>query len=325
MDGCAAGGHVSVMLKEAVDALNVKSGGIYVDGTLGRAGHAKEILRRGGRVIGIDRDDDALEAVGRLGAEGLKAVKGNHGDMAAIIKGEGLEAVDGILLDLGVSSPQLDEGERGFSFRADGPLDMRMDRSRGLTAADVIRDFGEAGLAEMFREYGEEPNARRIAKAIVKARAEAPIATTLELAGIVERTVGRRGAHHPATRVFQALRMHVNDEMGELEKALAGGIGCLKPGGRMAVITFESLTDRVVKRFFAAHAGRMVSLQQGGERWEGELPRVVQVTRKAVAASDAEVAANPRSRSAKLRAVERVVAQPPACISKRFAGIDKEI
>ena len=302
------GGHVSVMLTEAVDALNVREGGVYVDGTLGRAGHTKEILRRGGKVIGIDRDDDALKAVEALSVQGLKAVKGNHGDVAKILKNEGLEKVDGILLDLGVSSPQLDEGERGFSFRADGPLDMRMDRAGGVTAADVVRDLDESGLTDIFRKYGEEPNARRIAKAIVKARGVSSIETTLQLAEIVERTVGRRGAHHPATRVFQALRMHVNDEMGELEKALADGLECLKPGGRMAVITFESLTDRVVKHFFAAHAGRMVSLQQGGEMWEGELPRVMQVTRKAVVASDQEIAANPRSRSAKLRAVERMVA-----------------
>jgi 16S rRNA (cytosine1402-N4)-methyltransferase len=185
---------------------------------------------------------------------------------------------------------------------------MRMDRTGGVTAADVVRDLDESGLTDIFRKYGEEPNARRIAKAIVKARGGSSIDTTLQLAEIVERTVGRRGAHHPATRVFQALRMHVNDEMGELEKALADGLGCLMPGGRMVVITFESLTDRVVNRFFAAHAGRMVSLQQGGEMWEGELPRVMQVTRKAVVASDQEIAANPRSRSAKLRAVERMVA-----------------
>jgi 16S rRNA (cytosine1402-N4)-methyltransferase len=300
------GGHVSVMLTEAVDALNVREGGVYVDGTLGRAGHTKEILRRGGKVIGIDRDDDALKAVEALSVQGLKAVKGNHGDVAKILKNEGLEKVDGILLDLGVSSPQLDEGGRGFSFRADGPLDMRMDRTGGVTAADVVRDLDESGLTDIFRKYGEEPNARRIAKAIVKARDVSSIDTTLQLAEIVERTVGRRGAHHPATRVFQALRMHVNDEMGELERALADGLGCLKPGGRMAVITFESLTDRVVKHFFAAHAGRMVSLHQGGEMWKGELPRVMQVTRKAVVASDQEIAANPRSRSAKLRAVERM-------------------
>lgn len=301
-------GHISVMLTEAVDALNVKKGGVYVDGTLGRAGHTKEIVGRGGRVIGIDRDDDALEAVRSLGIEGLKAVKGNHGDVAEIVRNEGLEAVDGILLDLGVSSPQLDEGERGFSFRADGPLDMRMDRSSGMTAADVVAGLDEVELAEIFRRYGEEPNAGRIAKAIVKARGVSVLDTTLKLADVVERAVGRRGAHHPATRVFQALRMHVNDEMGELEKALEGGLGCLKPGGRMVIITFESLTDRTVKRFFAAHAGRMVSLQQGGERWEGETPRVSPVTRKAVTASGQEISVNPRSRSAKMRAVERMTA-----------------
>ena len=320
------GGHISVMLNEAVDALNVKEGGVYVDGTLGRAGHAREVLRRGGKVIGIDRDDDALAAVAKLEAEGLKAIKGNHGDVASILEKEGLEAVDGILLDLGVSSPQLDEGERGFSFRSDGPLDMRMDRSCGLTAADVVRDFDEAALTGIFRSLGEEPNARRIAKAIVKARAESPIETTMHLAQIVERTIGRRGAHHPATRVFQALRMHVNDEMGELEKALSGGLQCLKPGGRMAVITFESLTDRMVKRFFAAHAGRMVSLQQGGERWEGELPRVKLVTRKAVAAAKEELAANPRSRSAKLRVAERmdVIAVPNEFESRKISKESKQ-
>jgi 16S rRNA (cytosine1402-N4)-methyltransferase len=183
-----------------------------------------------------------------------------------------------------------------------------MDRSCGLTAADLVRDLSEDELVGIFRTYGEEPNAKRIARAIVKARGVAPIATTLQLAEIVERTVGRRGAHHPATRVFQALRMYVNDEIGELEKALEGGLGCLKDGGRMAVITFESLTDRIVKRFFAEHAGKMVSLQQGGERWEGKLPRVVQVTRKAVTATEAEISVNARSRSAKLRAVEKAVA-----------------
>ena len=315
------GGHISVMLTEAVDALNVKEGGVYVDGTLGRAGHTREILRRGGRVIGIDRDDDALAAVASLSVKGLKAVKGNHGDMARILKNEGLEKVDGILLDLGVSSPQLDEGGRGFSFRADGPLDMRMDRAGGVTAADVVRDLDEAGLTDIFRRYGEEPNARRIAKAIVKCRVGSPIATTLQLAELVEKTAGRHGAHHPATRVFQALRMYVNDEMGELERALADGLECIKPGGRMAVITFESLTDRAVKRFFAAHAGRMVSLQQGGERWEGALPRVLQVTRKAIVASDQEIAMNPRSRSAKLRVVERMASGvAERSFNKRFQG-----
>ena len=298
-------GHVSVMLHEAVDALNVKVDGVYVDGTLGRAGHALEILRRGGKVIGIDRDDEALHEVRSLKVKGLKVVKGNHGDIAKILKKQGLEEVDGILLDLGVSSPQLDEGERGFSFRAEGPLDMRMDRTSGLTAADIVRENNEDDLTNIFRTFGEEPNARRIAKAIICARKSHTISTTLQLADIVEKTIGRHGAHHPATRVFQALRMAVNDELGELMRALSGGLGVLKTGGRFVVITFESLTDRAVKRFFSAHVGKMVSLQQGGARWEGELPRLRLATRRAITASREEMNANPRSRSAKLRAAER--------------------
>ena len=300
------GGHVSVMLQEAVAALEVKKGGVYVDGTLGRAGHTKEILRRGGTVIGIDRDDEALQAVKAMRLKGLKAVKGNHGDIVEILKKEGLEKVDGILLDLGVSSPQLDESERGFSFRAAGPLDMRMDRTSGLTAADIVRERSEEDLTNIFRTLGEEPDARRIAKAIVCARKSHPISTTLQLAALVEKTVGRHGAHHPATRVFQALRMAVNDELGELKRSLSGGLGSLKTGGRFVVITFESLTDRAVKQFFSAHAGRMVSLQQGGERWEGSLPRIRPVMRRAAVASQEEIAVNPRSRSAKMRAVERI-------------------
>jgi len=221
------------------------------------------------------------------------------------VHGEGIEAVDGILLDLGVSSPQLDEAERGFSFRADGPLDMRMDRSHGETAAELVATRSEEELVGLLRTLGEEPNARRIAKAIVQARAASPIETTAQLAALVEKTVGRSGAHHPATRTFQAIRMAVNDELGELTRALEGGLGLLKPGGRFAIITFESLTDRTVKRFFADHAGRMVSLQQGGERWEGSLPKVRLVTRHAVTASEEEIDANPRARSAKLRAIER--------------------
>ena len=298
--------HTPVMLNEAVDALNVRPGGIYVDGTLGRGGHSREIVRRGGKVIGIDRDDDALRDVSAMGIDGLEVVKGNHGDVAGILDRLGLEVVDGILLDLGVSSPQLDEGERGFSFRADGPLDMRMDRSCGVTAAELANSASEDELADVFRSLGEEPNARRIARAMVRERGAHPIETTLQLAQLVERTVGRRGAHHPATRVFQALRMAVNDELGELSRSLSGGLGRLGEGGRFVVITFESLTDRAVKRFFSAHAGKMVSLQQGGARWEGELPRVRMVTSRAVAASESEIEANPRSRSAKLRAAERI-------------------
>ena len=303
--------HTPVLLRETVDALAVKPGGVYVDGTLGRAGHALEILARAGdgaRLVGIDRDEQALsesaELLGKM--PGVTLAHGCHGDIARIVREAGIDAVDGILLDLGVSSPQLDEAERGFSFRADGPLDMRMDRSRGETAADLVATRGDEELAEILRDFGEEPNARRIAKAIVRARAEVRIETTAQLAALVERTVGRCGAHHPATRTFQALRMAVNDELGELERALADGLDLLKPGGRFAVITFESLTDRTVKRFFAAHAGRMVSLQQGGERWEGILPMARLVTRHAVTATKEEIEKNPRARSAKLRAAERI-------------------
>ena len=307
--------HVPVLLKETVDLLAVKRGGVYVDGTLGRAGHAREVLLRGGAgttLVGIDRDCRALEESSALlkTVEGVNAilVHGRHGDMARIVREEVGGNVDGVLLDLGVSSPQLDEAERGFSFRADGPLDMRMDQAAGATAAELIAKWTEDEIAEVLRTLGEEPNARRIARAIVKERSVQPIETTGRLAGLVERTIGRRGAHHPATRTFQALRMAVNDELGELGRALDGGIALLKDGGRFAVITFESLTDRLVKRCFAAHAGRMVSLQQGGERWDGELPRVRPVTRRAVTASDEEICSNPRSRSAKLRVVERIAA-----------------
>ena len=306
--------HVPVLLQETIEALAVKAGGTYVDGTLGRAGHAREILRRGAaRVIGIDRDQTALDEVAAMSVDGsaekpagkLILKKGCHGDLAKIVRGEGIGEVDGILLDLGVSSPQLDDAGRGFSFRADGPLDMRMDRSRRLTAAEIVNSRTVEELTEILRAYGEEPAARRIAQAIVRLRAQARIETTSQLAELVERTVGRHGAHHPATRTFQALRMAVNDELGELSRALAGALEVLKAGGRLAVITFESLSDRTVKRFFADHAGRMVSLQQGGERWEGVLPRVRRVTRRAVTASEREKSLNMRSRSAKLRAVER--------------------
>ena len=304
-------GHIPVLLQETIDALCVRPGGRYVDGTLGRAGHTREILARGGEVLGIDRDAQALEevaAAARAEPEAygrLTAVKGAHGDLAEIARAHGWTHVDGVLLDLGVSSPQLDEAGRGFSFLREGPLDMRMDRAGGPTAADLVNNETAERLEEIFRGWGEEPQARRIARAIVAERVPRPFRTTVELADFIARLVGRRGSHHPATKVFQALRMEVNDEMGELERALEGGLRLLGPGGRFAVITFESLTDRTVKRFFSAHVGRMVSLQQGGERWEGETPRVRLVTRKAVVATEAEMNLNPRSRSAKLRIVER--------------------
>ena len=303
MDDVKMSGHIPVLLKEAMDALAVRPGGRYVDGTLGRAGHAKEIIARGGMVLGIDRDEQAIREIGEVA--GLTAVRGRHGDLKEIANEKGWNEVDGILLDLGVSSPQLDEAGRGFSFLREGPLDMRMDRSWALSAADIVNSESAERLEEIFRELGEEPQSRRIARAIVKEREKRKFETTVEFADFIERVVGRRGAHHPATRVFQALRMEVNDEIGELERALEGGLEILKSGGRFAVITFESLTDRIVKRFFAKHVGRMVSLQQGGERWEGEEPRMRAVTGKVVVASEEEADLNPRSRSAKLRAAEK--------------------
>ena len=294
--------HVPVLLKETVDGLAVRKGGRYVDGTFGRGGHSREIVRRGGEVLGIDRDDAAVAAAG-----GIRVVKGNHGEMERIVHEQGWGEVDGVLLDLGVSSPQLDEAGRGFSFLRDGPLDMRMDRSGGVTAADLLNFESAERLEEIFRAWGEEPRARQIAKAILRARDERGMRfeRTLQLADFIGGLLGRRSGHHPATRVFQALRMEVNDEMGGLKRALEGGMKVLKPGGRFAIITFESLTDRFVKRFFADHVGRMRSLQQGGEEWVGEEPRAVAVTRKAVVADADEVRANPRARSAKLRVIEK--------------------
>jgi 16S rRNA (cytosine1402-N4)-methyltransferase len=298
--------HVPVLLKETVDALQVRPGGKYVDGTLGRAGHASEIIARGGEVLGIDRDDQAIAEVSAMNIAGLSVAKGRHGDMGRIIREHGWSEVDGILLDLGVSSPQLDEADRGFSFMREGPLDMRMDRSCGESAADIVNSANAERLEEIFRGWGEVPNARRIARAIVNACKDGVrFETTLQLADFVERVIGRHGAHHPATRIFQALRMEVNDEMGELRHALADGLDVLRSGGRFAVITFESLTDREVKRFFASHAGREESLQQGGSEWRGERPKVHLVMRRAVTASEDEISTNPRSRSAKLRAIEK--------------------
>lgn len=298
--------HMPVLLTEAVDALGVVPGGRYVDGTLGRAGHTREIIARGGKVLGIDRDEQAVAEVGAMNIEGLEIARGNHGDVEQIARVRGWSEVDGVLLDLGVSSPQLDEAGRGFSFLRDGPLDMRMDRSRGVSADDVVNNMSAEELERIFRELGEEPQSRRIARAIAKAREDGRrFSTTMELAEFVEKIVGRHGGRNPATRVFQALRMEVNDEIGELRRALVGGLSILRAGGRFAIITFESLTDREVKRFFAAHAGREVSLQQGGSEWRGETPRVRLVNRRAIAASENEIFKNPRSRSAKLRIAEK--------------------
>jgi 16S rRNA (cytosine1402-N4)-methyltransferase len=296
-----------------VDALAVRPGGLYLDGTLGGGSHAASILERcrpGGRLIGLDRDAEALARCRpRLAAPdtAVELVQGDFRKMEAIAAGLGLSGFDGILLDLGISSDQLDNPGRGFSFMADGPLDMRMDPGRGPTAADLLNRLDEAELADLFWRYGEEPESRKLARAAVMDRRGAPFARTLPFAEWVARIKGgRRGRIHPATQVFQALRIAVNDELAAAAEGVEAAIRLLKPGGRLAVITFHSLEDRIVKRIFQRHAGRWENLQAGGRRWDGETPPVRPVGRKPVIASDEEVGLNPRARSAKLRTVERV-------------------
>ncbi|MBQ9694375.1 MAG: 16S rRNA (cytosine(1402)-N(4))-methyltransferase RsmH [Kiritimatiellae bacterium] len=308
--------HIPVLLKETVAALNPQPGCVYIDGTLGQAGHASAVMRLAGptgRLLGIDRDGEALaRARQNLLRDQIPGehvlVHGAHGDIAALAHANGFEAVDAILLDLGVSSDQLDTPERGFSFRQDGPLDMRMRHDAGETAADLIARLSVSEMASLFRDLGEEKRALAIAKAIDRERQKMPFTRTIQLADCVAKVVG--SAHtkgrHPATRVFQALRMAVNDEMGDLRSALEAGLNLLKPGGIMAILTFESLTDRVVKQTFKAHCGQEVSLQQGGSEWRGQLPKTELIFKKAVAGQPEELEVNPRARSAKLRAVRRV-------------------
>lgn len=308
--------HIPVLLKETVAALNPQPGCVYIDGTLGQAGHASAVMRLAGptgKLLGIDRDSEALErAQQNLLRDGIPGshtlVHGAHGDIGRIARANGFDQVDAILLDLGVSSDQLDTPERGFSFRQDGPLDMRMRHDAGETAADLVARLSVAEMTTLFRELGEEKRAGAIARAIDRERQKVPFTRTLQLADCVAKAVGtaHTKGRHPATRVFQALRMAVNDEMGDLRKALEAGLELLKPGGVMAILTFESLTDRVVKQTFRAHCGQDVSLQQGGSEWRGQLPKTELIFKKAVAGQPEELEENPRARSAKLRAVRRV-------------------
>ncbi len=292
--------------------LAVKAGGRYIDGTLGLGGHSEAMLDGSspdGRVVGVDRDPDALRRAGeRLrGYEGrFTAVHGNYADLPMLVD-VALDPVDGILLDLGVSSMQLDDAARGFSFLRDGPLDMRMDPGQGISAADLVNGLSERALADTIYQYGEEPASRRIAAAIVRARSLEPITTTARLAAIVGAAVGgRHGKTHPATRTFQALRMAVNEEIEGLRRGLDGALSLLRKGGRLAVISFHSLEDREVKQCFREHAAREESLPQGGVRQAGRSPLVTWVNKKAVTAGEVEIRANPRARSAKLRVVERI-------------------
>jgi len=307
--------HVPVLLNETLDLLVTNPAGTYIDGTLGRGGHATEILKRlapEGRLIGLDRDADAIEATKEIlkpFGEQVKRIHGNFADMKELCGQIGVTAVDGVLLDLGVSSPQLDVAERGFSFAKDGPLDMRMDRTQGRSVADLVNEDDEETLANLIYRLGEERDSRRIARAIVLERQQGRIERTLKLAEVVERAKGgRRGPTPPATQTFQALRMAVNAELESLDAGLEAGLSMLRTGGRIAVITFHSLEDRPVKEFFKRHTVKRESLQQGGEKLVYEEPAVRLLTKKPLTAGKQELMDNPRSRSAKLRAAEREAA-----------------
>lgn len=303
--------HISVLLREVVEALAPRPGGRYLDGTLGGGGHAAALLtaaQPAGRLLGIDADPAALAAAREhLLAAGLPAASftlqhGRFGDMGAIARQNGMDALDGILLDLGVSSHQLDTPERGFSFATAGPLDMRLDPTRGPTAADLVNGLDEQALADLIYRYGEERGSRRIARLIVERRARTPFTTTADLAALVARAIGRGHERiHPATRTFQALRIAVNGELEQLEGALPQAVELLRAGGRLAVISFHSLEDRIVKLFFRAESG------YGGSMNE-RTPRLTILTKKPVEAGDDELARNPRARSAKLRVAERLAA-----------------
>lgn len=306
-----AGGrrHVSVMAEEALHYLRIQSRRRYVDGTLGDGGHAEAVLGADAtaELLGVDRDPLTLaETARRLSGFGSRfhAQLGNFGDLGAALAAVGWDRVDGILLDLGLSSHQLDDPERGFGFRAGGPLDMRMSAGTGASAADLLATFDERCLTDIFQRYGEEPAARRIARAIVAARARAPITNTAALADLVARLVPRRGTLHPATRVFQALRIAVNDELGDLERFLAGALDWLRPAGRLVVIAYHSLEDRRVKQAFRAWAATCTCPPSLPRCTCGARARVRILTRKVVTPADAEVQENRRARSARLRAIE---------------------
>ncbi|HRP34266.1 MAG TPA: 16S rRNA (cytosine(1402)-N(4))-methyltransferase RsmH [Gammaproteobacteria bacterium] len=306
--------HAPVLLGEALEALAVHAAGRYLDATLGRGGHAAAILERlgeAGRLLVVDRDPEAIRAGQRrfAGDDRVSIARGNFAELGRIAGEAGFAAgFDGVLLDLGVSSPQLDDPARGFSFLRDGPLDMRMDPECGMSAAEWLADVPERELAWVLFEYGEERHSRRIARALVKARDEAPITTTGRLAELIAAAVpGREPGKHPATRSFQAIRIFINDELGALDAALEQSLGLLAPGGRLCVISFHSLEDRRVKRFIRDHS-------QVAEPWRGlpEIPAharpLLRPVGRAVRAGDAEIAANPRARSAVLRVAERLAA-----------------
>ena len=306
--------HISVLLQECLDGLAIRPDGIYIDGTLGGAGHSSQIAKRltTGRLIGIDRDPVALKAAGeRLSPYGdrVTLVHSNFCRMAEMVKELGLPGVDGILLDLGVSSPQLDEVSRGFSYMADAPLDMRMNGKDALTAREVVNTWPQEELRRILWNYGEERYAPQIAGAICRRREEKPIETTLELVDVIRSAMpaaALREKQHPAKRTFQAIRIAVNDELGSVERAMEAAIPLLNPGGRLAVITFHSLEDRIVKLAMADAAKGCTCPPQFPVCVCGKKPIVKLISRKPIVATDEELEANPRSRSAKLRVCEKL-------------------
>lgn len=306
--------HVSVLLNECLEGLNIKENGIYVDGTLGGAGHSSEILKRlskEGRLIGIDQDTDALKAA----KERLKDysnvtfVHSNFSNIENVLNNLNIDGVDGILMDLGVSSYQLDEGERGFSYMKDAPLDMRMNRENDFSAYNVVNEYSEEGLYRIIRDYGEEKFAKRIASFIVENRQEKNIETTLELVEIIKNAIpakARREGPHPAKRTFQAIRIEVNSELSILNKTIEDGVEKLNKGGRMAIITFHSLEDRIVKNKFRDLAVSCRCPKEFPVCVCGEKAKVKIISRKAIEPTKEEVEINPRSRSAKLRVIEKL-------------------
>ena len=304
--------HKPVLLKECIDGLNIKEDGIYVDGTLGGAGHSSEIIKKlsqNGMLIGIDKDNDAISAAKeRLSKyKNVRYIHGNHDDIKSILQQLQIENVDGILLDLGVSSYQLDEKNRGFSYMGDSLLDMRMDKTQELTAEKVINTYSEKELSKILLEYGEERFANRIAKNICKQRENSPIKTTAELVKIIENSIpiSKQNNGHPAKRTFQAIRIEVNDEIKPLYSTILNSIECLKPQGRLCVITFHSLEDKAVKRAFTEAQGKCICPPDlpycaCGFESKGKI-----ITRKPILPSDSEILENSRAKSAKLRIFER--------------------
>ena len=306
--------HVSVLLTECIDNLNIRQDGIYVDGTLGLGGHSFEIAKRlgSGRLIGIDRDETAIRRAGERLApfgERVTLVHGNFSETAAILDSLHIDAVDGMLFDLGVSSPQLDEAERGFSYRAAAPLDMRMDASEGLTAYEIVNTWDEGRLNRILWDYGEERYARRISAAILAAREKKPIESTLELVDIIRSAMpaaALREKQHPAKRTFQAIRIAVNDELGAIAAMMESAPDKLRVGGRLCVISFHSLEDRIVKTGIAARENGCTCPREAPICTCGFVKTLRSVSRKPILPSEEEIETNPRSRSAKLRVAERV-------------------